>query len=69
MWRVQEQKHHTRIAVKDEHFDKITEFKSKDKANHYYCSVFNDNYFTCMQELVNGKWENRASSCVSALAN
>ena len=68
MWRVQEQKRHTRIAVKDKHFDKITEFKSKDKANHYYFSVFNDNYFTSLQELINGKWENRASSCISALA-
>ena len=55
MWRVQEQKRHTRIAVKDKHFDKITEFKSKDKANHYYFSVFNDNYFTSLQELINGK--------------
>ena len=69
MWRVKEQKHHTRIAVKDAHFDKITEFKSSDKAHHYYFSVFNDNYFTNLQELVNGKWENRASSCISALAH
>lgn len=68
MWKVREQKHSTRFAVEDGHFDKVTEFKNESKANHYYCSVFNDNYFTDLQELVDGKWENRASSCVSGLA-
>ena len=69
MWKVREQKHNTRIAIKDEHFDKVTKFKSKNKAHYYYTHVFHDNYFTDLQECVNGKWEYRASSCVSALAN
>lgn len=71
MWKVREQKHSTGMAVKDEHFDKVTEFESEDsedEAHYYYTHVFNDNYFTDLQEFVNGKWENRASSCVSALA-
>ena len=69
MWKVREQKHSTRMHVKDEYFDKVTEFESKDEAHYYYRHVFNNNYFTDLQECVNGKWEYRASSCVSALAN
>lgn len=68
LWRIKEQKHCNCYATKDSDYDKITEFKNKDKANHYYVSVFNNNYTTVLKELVNGKWQYRAASCCSKFA-
>lgn len=69
MWRILEQRHHNCIATKDSDYDKITEFKNKNKAFHYYISVFDNNYRTVQEELRNGKWESIASSCRSQYAN
>lgn len=68
MWRIKEQKHHSRDAIKDSDYDKITEFKNEMKAHHYYASVFNSNYKTVLEECVNNKWQYRAASCCSELA-
>lgn len=65
LWRVLEQNRANCIATKDSDYDKITEFKNKDKSHHYYTSVFNNNYRTVYEELRNGKWEYIASSCCS----
>lgn len=65
MWRIKEQKHHNRDATKDSDYDKITEFKNKNKAHHYYTSVFNNNYRTVLEEQVDSKWQYRAASCCS----
>ena len=62
-WRVLEQSHSSCIATKDSDYDKITEFKNRDKAFRYYISVFDDNYLTIYEELTDGKWEYIASSC------
>lgn len=68
MWRILEQVRSNCIATKDSDYDKITEFKNKMKAHHYYTSVFNNNYRTVYQELRNEKWESIASSCCSKYA-
>lgn len=65
MWRVLEQRRANCIAVKDSDYDKVTEFKNKDKSFHYYISVRDNNYKTVSQELRNGKWESIMSSCYS----
>lgn len=65
MWRILEQNYNSRVATKDSDYDKITEFKNKNKAFRYYISVFNNNYRTVYEELRNGKWEYIASSCCS----
>lgn len=68
LWRIKEQKHHIRTATKDSDYDKITEFKNKDKAYYYYTSVFNNNYRAVLEEYVDGKWQYRATSCCSEYA-
>ena len=67
-WRVKEQKYNNCHATKDYHYDKITKFKSADKANLYYTSTFNNNYKTVLEQRVNGKWQAIASSCCCKFA-
>jgi hypothetical protein len=68
LWRIKEQKHSNCYATKDSDYDKITEFKNKNKAHHYYVSVFNNNYRTVLEEQVDNKWQYRAASCCSEFA-